>query len=60
MQWLDHDEVAPLIQLVAYERVSLKLGEKQSVTMELTDERMALWANDEDGFQVLLGRQTIR
>ena len=60
IQWVDHDEVAPQVQLVAFERVSLKLGEKQSVTMELTDERMALWANDEDGFQVLPGRQIIR
>ena len=60
IQWVDHAEVAPQVQLVAFERVSLKLGEKQSVTMELTDERMALWANDEDGFQVLPGRQTIR
>ena len=56
MQWLDHAEVAPLIQLVAFKRVSLKMGEKQSITMELKDERMALWANDEDGFQVLQGR----
>ena len=62
MQWADQTtDIAPRIQLVAFARVHVKVGENKKVEFSpgVTAEQMALWMDNHTGFKVQPGKKPI-